>query len=132
MPVPPQDITDAELTVLEQLWALGKSSNRELTEAIYPGGPTSRYTTVKKLLERLEAKELVSRDRSESIQTFEATVGREDVIGRRLEALAERLCDGSITPILTHMVRTTKLSKKERAELRAIMDEFDVPKRKRS
>ncbi len=136
MPISPQDITDAELAVLEQLWEQGRCTNRELAEAVYGDATTSRLTTVKKLLERLENKQLVARDRGGSVQTFEATVERKDVINRRLEAIADQLCDGSITPLLTHMVQSTKLTKRDRAELRALIDELDgatkKPARKRN
>jgi len=136
MPVSPQDITDAELAVLEQLWEQGRCTNRELAEAVYGDATTSRLTTVKKLLERLEKKQLVVRDRSGSVQTFAATVERKEVINRRLEAIAEQLCDGSMTPLLTHMVQSTKLTKRDRADLRALIDQLDgaekksTPKRK--
>lgn len=125
MPATPQDITDAEMAVLEQLWNRGRSTNRELAESVYGEVSTSRLTTVKKLLERLEKKSLVQRDRGGPVQTFEAMVKRNDVIHRRLKAIADQLCDGSITPLLTHMVRSTKLTKRDRAELRALIDELD-------
>ena len=125
------DVTDAELGLLEQLWGLGSATNRQLTDALYPVGPASRYTTVKKLLERLEAKGCVKRDRSSAVQTFAATIEREDLIGRRVQAVAESLCDGSITPILTHVVRTGKLSKKDREQIRSLIDQLDQPTRRK-
>ena len=129
---PSHDVTDAELSLLEQLWVLGSATNRELTDALYPTGPGSRYTTVKKLLERLEAKGCVERDRSGTVQTFAATIEREDLIGRRVQAVAESLCDGSITPILTHMVRTGELSKNDREQIRALIDQLDQPTGRKS
>jgi BlaI family penicillinase repressor len=85
----PQDITDAELTVLESLWDHGTATIRQLTERLYPGGGTAHYATVQKLLERLEAKTCVSRDRSESIHRFAATVDRDELIGRWQPSCAE-------------------------------------------
>ncbi|MBM83750.1 MAG: penicillinase repressor, partial [Planctomycetaceae bacterium] len=50
-----QDITDAELAVIRQLWDSSPQTIRQLTESLYPGDE-SQYSTVKKLLERLEEK----------------------------------------------------------------------------
>lgn len=121
----PQDVTDAELAVLQELWDRGPTTIRQLAEALYPRGTASHYATVQKLLERLEEKRYVGRDRSATAHTFRATVGRDELIGRRLEAVAEKLCGGSLTPLLTHLVRARRLSARERQELRSLIDELD-------
>ena len=55
-----RDITDAELAVIRTLWERGPATIRELTELLY--ADVSQYSTVKKLLERLEAKGCVIRN----------------------------------------------------------------------
>jgi predicted transcriptional regulator len=122
----PQDVTEAELAVLQALWGRGESTIRQLTDALYPGGGPAQYATVQKLLERLEEKRCVRRDRASPAHTFAATVGRDDLIGRRLRDVAEKLCGGSLTPLLTHLVRARRLSARERQELRALIDELDT------
>src|SRR5579864_6317104 len=95
---PIQDVTDAELAVLQALWDRGSATIRQLTEVIYAHGGASAYATVQKLLERLEVKGCVLRDRSPSVHVFSAAIDRDDLIGRRLQAMAEKLCGGSLTP----------------------------------
>src|SRR5436305_6235865 len=114
----PQDITDAELGVLQMLWDTGPATIRQLTDALYPGGGVAQYATVQKLLERLEAKGSVRRDRSAAVHVFAPVLGREELIGRRVRAVAEQLCGGSVTSLLTHLVQTTRMSARERQELR--------------
>jgi len=121
---PAQDVTDAELAVLQVLWDRGPAPIRAITEAVYGGGGASRYATVQKLLERLERKGFVGRDRADAVHTFAAAVDRDALIGRRLRAVAETLCDGSLTPILTHLVRAERLNEAERRALRALVDEL--------
>ena len=121
----PQDITDAELAVLHLLWEQGPAAIRRLTDALYPQGGAGPYATVQKLLERLEAKGYVRRDRSGAVHVFAAAVGREEVIGRRLRDVAAKLCGGSLTPLLTHLVRTSRLTAREREELRALIEQLD-------
>jgi predicted transcriptional regulator len=121
----PQDVTEYELAILQVLWEFGSTSIRQLTDAIYPGGSTAQYATVQKLLERLERKGFVRRDRRGPAHLFSATIGREELLGRRLQDMAEKLCGGSLTPLLTHLVRTRRLSDRERQELRDLIDEMD-------
>lgn len=126
----PQDITDAELGVLQVLWDQGPSTIRQLTDALYPQGGVAQYATVQKLLERLEAKGCVTRDRAAAVHVFAAAIRRDELIGRRLRAVAEKLCGGSLTSLLTHLVQTTRLSARERQELRELIDELDKPPKK--
>ena len=63
----PQDITDKELDVLHVLWEHGPLPIRRITDVLYPDSRSSYYATVQKLLERLEAKGYVARDRSGSV-----------------------------------------------------------------
>jgi BlaI family penicillinase repressor len=120
-----QELPDAELAVLQRLWESGPATIRHLTDALYPESTDAYYATVQKLLERLEAKGCVRRDRSAWAHVFEALVNRDDIIGRRLEAVAAKLCGGSLTPLLTNLVRSKRLTLKERREIRKLMDELD-------
>ena len=116
------DVTDAELAVLQELWERGSATIRQLAEVLYPGGSAAQYATVQKLLERLDAKGCVRRDRRPWPHVFAATVDRDDLIGRRLRAVAEKLCGGSLTPLLTHLLAVERLSPEERQELRAVLE----------
>jgi predicted transcriptional regulator len=121
----PQDITDAELAVLQVLWDRGRETIRELTDVLYPSGTGVHYATVQKLLERLEAKKFVKRDRTAWPHRFEATQGRDDLISRRLQLTADKLCEGALAPLLTNLVRATRLSSEERQSLRSLLDDLD-------
>ena len=54
MPAKRPDVPDAELAVLKALWDQGEATIREIADRLYPGGETSHYATVQKLLDRLE------------------------------------------------------------------------------
>ena len=119
----PQDITDAELNVLNLLWQNGRSTVRFLTDTLYPGGSGAHYATVQKLLERLENKKFIKRDRKPWPHLFESKVDRQELIGRRLQTTADKLCSGSLAPLLSHLVKA-QLNDGERAELRGLLDEL--------
>jgi predicted transcriptional regulator len=124
MPRTPQDVTDAELSILHALWDRGPQTVRQLTDQLYPEGTGSQYATVQKLLDRLEGKACVTRDRDVWPHVFQATIAREELIGRRLQATADKLCDGSLTPLLTHLVSSSQLTADERKSLRSLLDEL--------
>ena len=122
---PARDITEAELAVLRVLWDRPGAAIRQLTDVLYPGGSAAQYATVQKLLERMEAKGYVRRDRSLFVHQFTASVDRDALIGQRLQALAQTLCDGSLTPLLTHLARAGDLTDEDRLALRAIIEEAE-------
>ncbi len=121
----PQDITDAELSVLQVLWERGTATVRELTEQLYPESTLSLTATVQKLLERLEGKKCVKRDRKVWPHLFCATIKREELIVRQLQTTANKLCEGEIHPLLTCLVKTRGLSAADRKSLRGLLDELD-------
>jgi predicted transcriptional regulator len=122
-PLPP-DVTDAELAVLQSLWELGQSTIRRLADVLYPGGTAAQYGTVQKLLERLEGKDYVRRDRGRWPHLFTAAIDREALIGRRLRETAEKLCGGSMAPLLLHLLRAEQFSPQERQELRTFLEQL--------
>ena len=125
MPRPPQDVTDAELAILQVLWDRGKATVRELTEKLYSEYSSSQHATVQKLLERLEGKGCVRRNRGAWPHVFEPAIECGDLIDRKLQQTADKLCDGSIQPLLTHLVKGARLSSQERQSLRTLLDELD-------
>ncbi|MGH7172532.1 MAG: BlaI/MecI/CopY family transcriptional regulator [Gemmataceae bacterium] len=120
-----QDVTDAELAVLQVLWKRGSATIRQLTEVLYPDGNEAHYATVQKLLERLESKRHVQRDRGGHAHRFSARTDRDTLVGHRLRALAKKLCGGLMAKLLTHLVRAAALSSQERRALRDLLDELE-------
>ncbi len=121
----PQDVTEKELEILQVLWERGPSTIRQITEVLYPEGRTAQYATVQKLLERLETKHCVARDRSGTVHAFTARIGLDALIAQRLRSMADQLCGGSLAPLLTHLVQAQQLSAKQRQELRDLIDQLD-------
>ena len=119
------NVTEYELAVLEVLWARGSATIREITEEIYGDTSTTSYATVQKLLERLEKKRCVHRDRKSFAHQFSPKIDRSELIDQGLENLAEKLCGGSLTPLLVHLAETTKLTDRERKLLRKLIDEAE-------
>lgn len=128
MDIEHDNVTDAELAVLQALWDLQPATIRQITEAVYPEATDAKYATVQKLLERLSEKGHVERDRRQHAHLFSATTSRDALVGRRLRAMAEELTGGMMAPLLSHLLRAEALSANERRELRDLIDELDQQK----
>src|SRR5438552_16269815 len=103
------NVTDAEWAVLERLWDQGPASVRQLADVLYPKGGASEYATVHKLLERLEAKKYVARHRAGGVYLFQAAIARDDVVGRQVETLVDKMYGGSLQPLLMTLGRVMGL-----------------------
>jgi predicted transcriptional regulator len=129
MPPDLYDVTDAELAVLQTLWEQGAATIRQLADVLYPGGKAAQYGTVQKLLERLESKKCVRRDRAPWPHVFFPAVDRGTLIGWRLRDTADKLCGGSLTPLLMHLLKAEQLSSEERQELRSFLEQLKQTKK---
>jgi predicted transcriptional regulator len=121
----PREITDTELALLNELWQRPSATVTELTEALYANTAPALLATVRKLLDRLEAEGCVARDRTRWPHHYSAVLKREDLAGKRLQEAADELFDGDLAPLLTHLVYSRKLTAKDRADLRKMLDDLD-------
>ena len=77
---------------------------------------------MQKLLQRLEQKGYVERDRSQFVHLFRANVTRSQYAGEQLESLADKLTDGSLVPFLMHLMETRRISARERREIQNLLE----------
>lgn len=122
-PVPSRPpLANAELAVMERIWAEGPVTARRIRESVYADAG-NQHGTVQRLLGRLEEKGYVTRDTKLPVHLFSAAVGREEYATSQLETLAERLTGGSLAPIMTRLVEQKRISHSEIERLRRILDE---------
>lgn len=114
---PAEDVTNAELAILQVLWDQGEATRRQVANVVYPGGNEAHYATVQNLLGRLERKGFVRSNRDGNVLVFTATVDRDELIRRRLQGLADKLCGGAAAPLIMNLVRSQPLSAAEVEQL---------------
>lgn len=120
--MPAATLAPAELSVVELLWQRGALTARQIQDAIYGESDRSQHGTVQRLLQRLEEKEMVKREKTGAANAFSACISREEYAGGQLETLAERLTGGSIAPLLSHLIDQKRLSRTELRRLRELLD----------
>ena len=122
MPRPP--VSDAELEVLKVLWAAGPATVRDVAAALRRQRRRLAYNTVLTLLSRLRDKGYVAADRRDTAHLFRALVTRDELLGSSLTALADRICDGTASPLVHALVRGQRFSPDEIKHFRKLLDDL--------
>ncbi len=116
-----QPLANAELAVMNLLWEQDRLTARSIREQLYPDASKAQHGTVQRLLQRLEGKGFVERDRELPVYLFSAAISRQAYASSQLESLADKLTGGSLAPIITHMLEEKKISRAEVRRLRQIL-----------
>lgn len=101
--------TKFEIQIMETLWTRGEASIREMQEA-FPEKKRPGYTTVQKMIYRMEAKKVVRRVRKVgNFHIFAATVSR-DAAQRTLVDDLLAMFGGDSRPVVAHLIGAGKLT----------------------
>ena len=117
-------ISEAEAVVMEVLWRQAPRSAEEILAEV---GPQQGWQegTVKSLLNRLLKKKAVKAERDGRRYLYAPRLTREQYVSQESKGLIDRLFDGRIAPLVAHFSEQRKLSRKDVAELRKLLDEMD-------
>lgn len=121
--IPP--VSDAELDVLKVLWQHGPATVREVEVRLRKRRRRWAYTTILTLLSRLRDKGHVASDKSGAAHVFSAVVTREQLLRDGLCDLADRICEGTSSPLVHALVQGSSLTPSEIADLRKLLDELE-------
>jgi BlaI family penicillinase repressor len=102
-------LTKFEIQIMETLWNQREASIREMQEA-FPEKKRPGYTTVQKMIYRMEAKKVVRRVRKiGNFHVFAALVSR-DAVQRRLVDDLLAMFGGKSRPVVAHLIGAGKLT----------------------
>ena len=120
----PINLTSAEWNIMECLWDAAPQTGRELTEKMKDRMGWSRSTTLT-LLRRLEDKGAVSAESEDGVKHYRPQVAREDAAVQETEHLLERVYQGSVSLMVSSLVKKQTLSQEEIDKLYAILREVE-------
>ncbi len=110
-----------EIEILQMLWREGgvtiRGAQRAMERAV-------GYTTVQTRLNRLVAKGVVKKSLGRPAK-YTAAVQPEEVSGRHLDLLLERVSGGSVVPLVAHLVKDRRLTPQEIGQLRQLVDQAE-------
>jgi len=118
-------ISDAESVVMDVLWRSRVPMCAEDVVAALASSSDWREATIKTLLNRLLGKRAISATRDGKRYLYSARLKREDYVHTESKGLIDRLFGGRVAPLVAHFSEAGKLSKKDLAELRRLIEELD-------
>ena len=118
------NLTEAEWTVMECLWARSPLSSREVTEQLEKSAGWNRSTT-NTLLYRLEGKGAISTVTKGRSKFFSAVLRREDAALHETEGFLDRVYHGSLSMMVSSLTQKQALSKSEIDKLYAMLKELE-------
>jgi predicted transcriptional regulator len=116
--------SDGEIEILSILWRTGPATVRRVHEEISKT-KQSQYTTTLKLMQIMVAKGQLHRDESERSHVYFPAVAREHAQRQMAADLMERAFAGSLRSLVVGALAGRRATKRELAELRALIDEYE-------
>lgn len=123
---PARDLTERELEVMHVFWKHADATAAEARDHLARAGLDRAYTTVATLVRILHEKGFLEQLNAERPFRYRSVRSYEDVSGRLLGDVLERVFRGSREHLLVRLVEQRKLTAQERAVLEAILKEQDT------
>lgn len=117
-------ISEAESVVMDVLWRRHPLGAEDVVAEL----ADSRHwqeATIKTLLNRLLNKGAIAAEREGRRYLYSPLLEREAWVLEESRGLLDRLFDGRVAPLVAHFSEHRKLSRKDIAELRKLLEELD-------
>lgn len=115
--------TAAELEMLRLLYELGPATARQVHEAALATRPDLNYATVLRVLQVMHTKGLLKRDESQRAHVYAPVQAQDSVQTNLLKDLIQKAFAGSGKALVLAALRGGHVSKKEREEIQALLDQ---------
>lgn len=117
-------ISEAESLVMEVLWQKHPLAAEDVVAAL-SRSQQWQEATIKTLLNRLLNKGAIEAARDGRRYLYSPVLKRESWLLEESQGLLQRLFDGRVAPLVAHFSEQRRLSKKDIAELRKLIEELD-------
>ena len=114
-------LQQSEWIIMEQLWNNGTMTIMQLFHSLEvdPGWSKS---TVNTMLKRMMEKEIISYTEGEKARQYYPLISRDEAALAETESLLEKIYEGSVSLMMSTLVKKKKISRKELDELYDILD----------
>ncbi len=117
-------ISDAESVVMEVLWRRSPIATEEVISAL-ARQQAWQDSTIKTLLNRLLKKGAIRATKDGRRYLYSPVLQRVQWLSTESKSLLDRLFGGRVAPLVTHFSQHRKLSKKDIAELKRVIEALD-------
>lgn len=125
------ELTRAEWSLMQCLWHRKRASATELQKLLAEQQGWA-YSTVKTMLDRMVDKGFVTSERVGNAYEYTPCLRRQSAIGRVVDDVFDRVLEGSLSPLVSRLIESRRLSASDVAQLRAMLDSYDEPSEERS
>jgi len=116
--------TEKELEILQILWEKGAAAVKDVHEAL-GGEQANGYTTILKLMQIMNEKGLVTRQKSGKLHLYEARVSQETTQQQMLDKMITTVFNGSAMQLVMSALGNKKSSKQELLEIRKYLEQLE-------
>ena len=118
------DILETEWDILDALWTAERATAREVAQALEAKRGWA-YSTVKTLLDRMVEKGLVNGRQVGNVWEYTPAMPRRRAQRWAWRRFVDVAFGGAVAPTLAFVAKETRLSKEQRAELRALLAKLE-------
>ncbi len=115
-----EKISEAELVVMEALWEHSPQTANDVADRV-AGARDWSVQTVKTLLSRLMAKEVIAADQDGRRFLYRPLIARDDYVASESGRLVNRLFGGRVSPLIAQLAQQDQLTAEDIAELEDIL-----------
>lgn len=117
-------LTELQISVMRVLWEKGEASVTDIWEALRPERGLAQ-TTVATLLSRLEKRGIVTHRARARQFVYQATVTESDVRRGMVNELTERLFDGDVAALMSHLLTARAVSPGDLARVKKLVAAYE-------
>jgi len=118
-------LTELQIAVMRVLWDRGEASVADIWEALLPERGLAQ-TTVATLLSRLEKRGVVAHDTRSRQYFYRATISESDVRKDMVRELTDRLFDGDVAALMSHLLSAREVSAGDLARMRKLVEAHET------
>jgi BlaI family penicillinase repressor len=120
-------LTELQFAILRVVWERGQATVAEICEALRAERGLA-LTTVATLLSRLEKRGVVTHETRARQFVYRALVTEAEVRHSMVHELTERLFDGDVAELMTHLLRGQEIDPGDLERIKAMLDEHAARK----
>lgn len=113
-------LTDQELEIMKVVWQRGSATVRDVYEDLLTRRRIA-YTTVMTMMGILEQKGHLRKSADERAYVYTPAQPQREVVGNMVQEFVKRVFNGSVTPLLVHLVENKNVSKEELGEISKLL-----------
>ena len=120
----PNQLGELQLAMMREIWSRGEATVAEVHNALQRERGLA-MTTVATVLSRLEKRGLLAHRREGRVFVYRALISEDEVRSATVAEITERLFQGDVTELVSHLLSGDTVSDDDLARVRALIDEKD-------